>query len=562
MTRALYRKYRSKTFDELLGQDHVVRTLKQQVVSGEISHAYVFSGTRGTGKTSAAKIMSRAVNCLNTKDGNPCNECDNCTGVLKETVFDVVEMDAASNNSVDDIRDLREKAIYPPSHLRYKVYIIDEVHMLSKGAFNALLKLLEEPPEHLIFILCTTEPERIPATILSRCQRFDFKRISTADMILQMKKIRDAEGINMDEGAMRLVARNADGAMRDCLSLMDQLVSSGSELIDERKAAEILGVADEKLFFDIFSDLASGDLKGILHRLNEVLSRGKDPMQLAKDLIRHVRNMLVAGTVKDCETLLDGFDAEAYEKAASLFSKDDLVRIMDILYEMERDMKFSSQARIHIEMAFIGILTGGAELGKQERTTILDRPTIPESKLKVDSGVDVIRSRGAKSPGYAPLTNGGEVAKDAAEKATDRIFEKVPKQPDTASEVSKPEEKVQSDKGDDSGAMNIKEIRSLWDDVLSVVRKKKVMLHAVLIEANVSDVKGGTLFISFGEDKVFHMGRLIEEGNMKILKECLKEVTGIDFELRVNLLSLKSESDRKAEEIQDIFSGSNVIIYD
>ena len=231
MYQALYRQYRPKTFDEVLGQEHITRTLRQQVLKGNIGHAYLFSGTRGTGKTSAAKILSRAVNCLNPQDGNPCNECEICKGILDESLMDVIEMDAASNNSVDDVRDLKEKVIYPPSRARFKVYIIDEVHMLSKGAFNALLKTLEEPPKHLIFILATTEPERLPQTILSRCQRFDFKRITNKDIVLNMKNITGGLNVEIEDRVLSLIARNSDGAMRDALSLLDQCISFNNEKI-------------------------------------------------------------------------------------------------------------------------------------------------------------------------------------------------------------------------------------------------------------------------------------------------------------------------------------------
>src|SRR5690554_1038160 len=236
MYQALYRQYRPKTFDELLGQSHITTTFKNQIKMGNIGHAYLFSGTRGTGKTSAAKIFSRAVNCLNPQGGNPCNECENCQGILDETIMDVIEMDAASHNSVEDIRDLRDKVVYPPSKVAYKVYIIDEVHMLSKSAFNALLKTLEEPPKHLIFLLATTEPERLPQTILSRCQRFDFRRITKQDMVLNMKKIIQDMDIQVDDRVLNLIASNSDGAMRDALSLLDQCISFSGERLDYEDA--------------------------------------------------------------------------------------------------------------------------------------------------------------------------------------------------------------------------------------------------------------------------------------------------------------------------------------
>ena len=255
MYQALYRQYRPKTFDEVLGQEHITTTLKNQIQSGNIGHAYLFSGTKGTGKTSTAKILSRAVNCLKPVEGNPCNECEICRGILDESIMDIIEMDAASNNSVDDIRELRDKVVYPPSRTKYKIYIIDEVHMLSKGAFNALLKTLEEPPRHLIFLLATTEKERLPQTILSRCQRFDFKRITTKDIVSNMKNICHELNISVEEKALKLIARNSDGAMRDALSLLDQCISYKGENLSYQDAIDILGIANTDLLFSIVDDV-------------------------------------------------------------------------------------------------------------------------------------------------------------------------------------------------------------------------------------------------------------------------------------------------------------------
>ena len=262
MYKALYRKYRSKTFDELYGQEAVVASLKNQVKNNEISHAYIFQGTRGTGKTSAAKILSRAVNCLHPVDGNPCNECENCKRILNESVLDVVEMDAASNNGVDDIRDLKDKVIYPPQALKYKVYIIDEVHMLSKGAFNALLKILEEPPRHLIFILATTEIEKIPATILSRSQKFNFKRISVEDIESNLKRITELEGKSCDEEVFTLIAKTADGAMRDALSVLDQLLTKNEDHIKLEDAMEVLGISSSELLFSLSKAMIEKNING------------------------------------------------------------------------------------------------------------------------------------------------------------------------------------------------------------------------------------------------------------------------------------------------------------
>ena len=261
MYQALYRQYRPKTFDEVLGQEHITTTLKNQIKSNNIGHAYLFAGTRGTGKTSTAKIFSRAVNCLNPIDGNPCNQCEICKGILNESIMDVIEMDAASNRKIEDIRELKDKVIYPPAKARYKIYIIDEVHMLTTQAFNALLKTLEEPPKHLIFILATTELQKLPQTILSRCQRFDFKRISSMDIVTNMQRIRDKLNIKIDDRVLKLIARNSDGAMRDALSLLDQCISYKTEDLTYEDALNILGIANTDFIFDLVDHIKNKDLE-------------------------------------------------------------------------------------------------------------------------------------------------------------------------------------------------------------------------------------------------------------------------------------------------------------
>ena len=275
MYQALYRQYRPKTFDELLGQNHVTTILRNQIEKENIGHAYLFSGTRGTGKTSAAKIFSRAVNCLNPIDGNPCNECQNCKGIVDETIMDVIEMDAASHNSVDDIRELKEKIVYSPSRVKYKIYIIDEVHMLSKSAFNALLKTLEEPPKHLIFILATTEPEKLPQTILSRCQRFDFKRITKKDIVLNMKNILKDIDIEIEDDVLNLIARNSDGAMRDALSLLEKCISFSKDKIEYEDAISVLGIVNKNLIFEFIENIKDKNLEKALMSIDGIIQNGK-----------------------------------------------------------------------------------------------------------------------------------------------------------------------------------------------------------------------------------------------------------------------------------------------
>ena len=282
---ALYRKFRPLTFSEIVGQDHITRTLKNQIIAGRVGHAYLFNGGRGTGKTSAAKILARAINCLNPKDGEPCNECEICKGAINGSLTDIVEMDAASNNSVEDIRSIREEVNFLPTKAKYRVYIIDEVHMLSTGAFNALLKTLEEPPEHVKFILATTEPQKLPATILSRCQRFDFKRLSNEDIIKRLKIVCKESNIEITEGAMKIIAVLAEGAMRDALSILERCIQDGENKIDENKIRDLVGIPQTTYVHRIVEGLIQYDVEKVLKNLDEVLKEGKDITNLLLSLI-------------------------------------------------------------------------------------------------------------------------------------------------------------------------------------------------------------------------------------------------------------------------------------
>ncbi len=355
MYKALYRKYRSKTFDELYGQEAVVASLKNQVKNNEISHAYIFQGTRGTGKTSAAKILSRAVNCLNPVDGNPCNECENCKKILSESVLDVVEMDAASNNGVDDIRELKDKVIYPPQSLKYKVYIIDEVHMLSKGAFNALLKILEEPPRHLIFILATTEIEKIPATILSRSQKFNFKRISIDDIVENLKRITELEGKSCDDEVFTLIAKTADGAMRDALSVLDQLLTKNKDHIKLEDAMEVLGISSSKLLFLFSKALIEKNISDALLTIDEIYKEGVDFNTLSSQILNHFRDILLVKTLKDPKKIVYTTYMKEFNELAGKIQLEDLLSIIEILKELSLEIKYADNKRVVFEMNAIKI---------------------------------------------------------------------------------------------------------------------------------------------------------------------------------------------------------------
>lgn len=330
---ALYRKWRPVSFDEVKGQDHIVKTLKNQITSGRIGHAYLFCGTRGTGKTSIAKIFAKAVNCESPVDGSPCGECSMCRQIASSASLNVVEIDAASNNGVENIRDIRDQVQYPPTEGRYRVYIIDEVHMLSIGAFNALLKTLEEPPSYVIFILATTEVHKIPITILSRCQRYDFKRITIDTISARLHELTQAEQIDVEERALRYVAKAADGSMRDALSLLDQCTAFHfGEKLTYDNVLEVLGAVDNSVFSSLFRAVTAGDTKGCIYTIEEMIIQGRDLTQMVNDFVWYMRNLLVVKTTDDAEDMLDmsSENIAILKEEAELTDSDTLMRFIRI----------------------------------------------------------------------------------------------------------------------------------------------------------------------------------------------------------------------------------------
>ncbi|MDO5775150.1 MAG: DNA polymerase III subunit gamma/tau [Eubacteriales bacterium] len=360
---ALYRKWRPAGFDEVVGQTAVITTLKNQIKSDRIGHAYLFCGTRGTGKTSAAKIFARAVNCPNAKehDGSPCNECETCKAIASGRAMNVFEIDAASNNGVDNIRDIREQVEYPPVTGRYKVYIIDEVHMLSTGAFNALLKTLEEPPAYVIFILATTDPQKIPATILSRCQRYDFKRISKGEIASHLQDIMTREGISVEDKALHYIAEAADGSMRDSLSILDQcLAYHYGETLTYDNVLDILGAEDDSKYSELFGKIIAHDVEGVLADVAVMINDGCEPGRLVNDFIMYLRNVLLVKSIGNNDVL--ELSEERYDKAyadAELADRDTIIRIISSLAELSNRTRFSQQKRVGLEVELIRLCTIG-----------------------------------------------------------------------------------------------------------------------------------------------------------------------------------------------------------
>ena len=349
---ALYRKFRPTTFSEMVGQDHITRTLRNQIIANRVGHAYLFNGGRGTGKTSSAKILARAINCLNPKDGEPCNECEICKAALNGSLTDIVEMDAASNNSVEDIRSIREEVNFLPTKAKYRVYIIDEVHMLSTGAFNALLKTLEEPPEHVKFILATTEPQKLPATILSRCQRFDFKRISNEDIIKRLKVVCNESNIEISEGALNIIAVLSEGAMRDALSILERCIQDGENKIDENKIKDLVGIPKLSYVNSIISAILEYDLDEVVKSTNQILNEGKDLDNFLWEMIKYVKDILVYKSCKNLE-LYTQDEILIINNLANKYSNERLIELIYELSELQNNMKWSTQKSILFQAGMI-----------------------------------------------------------------------------------------------------------------------------------------------------------------------------------------------------------------
>ena len=378
---ALYRKFRPDTFADVKGQDAIVTTLKNQIKANRIGHAYLFCGTRGTGKTTVAKILAKAVNCENPIDGNPCNKCAMCVDIQNQASLNVIEIDAASNNGVDNIREIREEVEYRPTKGKYKVYIIDEVHMLSTGAFNALLKTLEEPPSYVIFILATTEAHKIPVTILSRCQRYDFKRISIDTITERLRDLMEVEGTDVEDKALRYIAKAADGSMRDGLSLLDQCTAFYlGERLTYDKVLEVLGTLDNEVFSDLLRKVINHDAAGCIDLLEGLVTKGKEMNQFVTDFTWYMRNLLLVKSSKDAEDAVDttAEGLKALKEEGEMVDDVTLMRFIRIFSELSNQIRYASQKRVLVEIALIKLCRPAME---QDTTSMLERIRVLEKKI-------------------------------------------------------------------------------------------------------------------------------------------------------------------------------------
>jgi DNA polymerase-3 subunit gamma/tau len=414
---ALYRKWRPRTFDEVVGQGHVTHTLQNALPSGRISHAYLFAGPRGTGKTSIGRLLAKAVNCLSTEDNKPCNQCRICQAINEGRLLDLIEVDAASNRGIDEVRSIREKVGFRPNEARYKVYLLDEAHMLTEPAFNALLKTLEEPPPHVIFVLVTTEPHKIPDTILSRCQRFDFRRIPLQDMISHLKHIAEQEGLAVEPTALELIARSATGSMRDAESLLDQLMSYGGEEITLAQVQLVLGTVPSQAVGELVEQLVAHNVAQGLDVINRVVGDGVDPRQFNRQVVEYLRELLLikVGDASSLVRVTPEVLQEMKGQAAQLSIRE-LMRIVRLFNQAGLDLKTSAQSQLPLELAFVD-----AALAEEEKAaTPVTRPgsgTVPKPSAgarvapapqssPTSEPAKAVREKAKEAPRAAPTANG------------------------------------------------------------------------------------------------------------------------------------------------------------
>lgn len=531
---ALYRKFRPQTFGEMVGQEHITKTLKNQIVAGRVGHAYLFNGGRGTGKTSAAKILARAINCLNPKDGEPCNECEICKGILSGANTDVVEMDAASNNSVEDIRAIREEVNFLPTTSKYRVYIIDEVHMLSTGAFNALLKTLEEPPEHVKFILATTEPQKLPATILSRCQRFDFKRISNQDIIKRLKEVCSMSNIEITEGALNTIAILSEGAMRDALSILERCIQDGLNNINEDNIKDLVGIPKTTYIQKIVEGILTYNIEEVLNTLDDVIKEGKDITNLTWEIIKYVKDLLIYKTTAKIE-LYSEEEKNKIKELSEIASKEKLLNLVYELSELQNDIKTSSQKLIIFQAGLIKLCNKQTGNNNED----LER-RIEELENAIKNG------------------NAGIIDNARGQTEETALTQNINYKPVGAEVSVRPNNSNNRNK---STVSSIKQgpISKEWPNVLNDLKANgKIMLYTNLINTNVVELNDMTVGIEFPNGINAFGKTVLEKAENK--SEIERQVSIISGKtMNVKYIDLKENSNQaQSNSVEDMISGLDI----
>lgn len=391
---ALYREWRSQTFDDMVGQKMITQTLKNAIVQEKVSHAYLFTGPRGTGKTSAAKVFAKAINCKHSVNGEPCNQCEDCIGITEGRVNDVIEIDAASNNGVEEIREIRDKVKYAPTQVTYKVYIIDEVHMLSTGAFNALLKTLEEPPKHVVFILATTEPHKIPATIISRTQRFDFKRIGIEDIEEHLVRILESKNYSYEEAALKIISRSAEGGMRDALSILDQAISFSGDKLTVIDALEVTGSLTNEIMDTYLEHCISNETEKALSVLNQLLTEGKESNRIVENLLLYCRDLLVYQKAPAVLEAQVGLITDSFKKLSELIKTEELYRLINELNETQKEIRYSHQPTVYLEVLTIKLSTTKKTVQSQEKIELPEIQNLLEKMMELEKELHQLKTNG------------------------------------------------------------------------------------------------------------------------------------------------------------------------
>ncbi len=526
---AYARKYRPGNFDEIIDQEHIAVTLKNAISRNNLASAYLFSGPRGIGKTSTARILAKALNCKNGPTPEPCDKCTSCVEIREGRSLDVLEIDGASNTGVDNIRDLRENVKFAPSAGRFKIYIIDEVHMLSTSAFNALLKTLEEPPRHVKFIFATTEPQNVLPTVLSRCQRFDFHKISSKSIVQTLKKLSTAEKIKVDEEVLFAVARSADGSLRDAEVILEQLSSFGKGRITLDDVNRVLGLISQDAVLTIAGRLSPESLKDNILLLDRLIGEGKDPAQLAGSLIEHFRNLMLIKC--NCEKLvvLPKDDLEKIKKQSTQFGLENILYCIAVLSQIRQRIKKESLGRLFLEMALVK-LSRQQELSSNEE--LLKKIKVLEDALKKNPGavlpaggyVSASRTRPVKEtpPNYSravPAPEQAEAPKAAVKENTVRE--------NTAGQYSSLEEELDSDLPE----LNLEQVRRLWPHLVKAVKKEKITLGMYLSEGRIVNAGKNRIKLAYSPEFNFHRESLLEQKNLKFIEEMAEKLFGAKIKL-------------------------------
>lgn len=538
---ALYRKWRPKVFEDLIGQKAIVDTLRNQIEHGKFGHAYIFSGTRGTGKTSTAKILARAINCPERTDHNPCNKCEICESILDETLMDVIEMDAASNNGVDDIRELRENVKYPPSRSKYKVYIIDEVHMLSTSAFNALLKTLEEPPDYAVFILATTEPHKIPATILSRCQQFEFKRVGKEDLMERMDLICRSQGMSCETQALDKLINRADGAVRDALSLLDRCLTSTTDLLKADDVDRILGLIGVDFLMNLIDYIGKRDRSAVLNSLSQLSESGANLQAFTRDLILAFRDVMVTAAAPEHPEMLkfSGLVPERVIAQAKMFGMNGAVKLLEALATIESQIKYAQNPLIFLETGLLKAMTPAsiAAADAVERLERLEKE-IALLKRQVQSGETLFENppQALADESARYITGNSQAAERRVPDLDSKIYIEIDKEVIPKSKTL----------NDSSGVSAISEnqrvtdidpekVLRLWPEILSYLQKNNGRVYAFLVDGTPLKFDKGRLVVGFKADHELHIKKLKENANHRVVEEAFESVLGapVGFVLEV-----------------------------